>query len=259
MIVETINTHKFKKVDGVYILTEIKNQFEKDYLKVREKENRLYTDDEVKSLPFTTENITHKDEWKLREKSFLRFKEYLTSKKENLNILDLGCGNGWFCGQLSKHFNNSFYCADVNMNELKQAARVFNTDNIKYVYADIFNTEIRQENIDLIIINAAIQYFPDFKRLINKLLTLIRENGEIHIMDSPLYSNDEVENAKERTRVYFSSIGFPQMTDRYFHHTFSELDDFNYTILYEPLSVRKKIKRLITSKDSPFHWILITK
>ena len=40
--------------DGIYILSEINNEFEKIYLKVREKENRIFSDDEVKKLPFAS-------------------------------------------------------------------------------------------------------------------------------------------------------------------------------------------------------------
>ncbi|MCK7529492.1 MAG: hypothetical protein MZV64_74030 [Ignavibacteriales bacterium] len=94
--------------DGIYILSEINNEFEKIYLQVRDKENRIFSDDEVKNLPFASDSNPHKKEWDLRAKSFQRFKEYLKSKKQNLNILDLGCGNGWFSGQLSKTFNHRF-------------------------------------------------------------------------------------------------------------------------------------------------------
>ncbi|MBP1683670.1 MAG: hypothetical protein H6Q27_1237, partial [Ignavibacteriaceae bacterium] len=75
--------------DGIFILSEINNEFEKIYLKVREKENRIFSDAELKQLPFASESNPHKKEWDLRAKSFQRFKEYLKSKKQNLNILDL--------------------------------------------------------------------------------------------------------------------------------------------------------------------------
>ena len=91
--------------DGVYILSEINDEFETIYLKVREKEKRIYSDEELIKLPFASKTNPHKKEWDLRAKSFLRFKDYLVSKKEKINILDLGCGNGWFSGQLSKSFN----------------------------------------------------------------------------------------------------------------------------------------------------------
>ena len=205
------------------------------------------------------ESNPHKKEWDLRAKSFLRFKNYLKSKKQNLIILDLGCGNGWFSGQLSKTFNHIFFCVDVNLTELKQGRKVFDSVQMKFAYADIFKAEIPIASIDIIIINAAVQYFPDFKRLLEKLLTLIKENGEIHIIDSPFYSGTEVNNARKRTIDYYRSIGFPEMTNNYFHHSFSELSGFNSEVLYNPKSFNKKVMRLFSIKDSPFPWIKITR
>ena len=101
-------------IDGIYILSEINNEFENIYLKVREKENRTYSSTELKKLPFASKTNPHKKEWDLRAKSFLRLKKYLNNKKANSNILDLGCGNCWLTGQLSNTFNFNFYCVDVN-------------------------------------------------------------------------------------------------------------------------------------------------
>ena len=66
-----------------------------------------------------------------------------------------------------------------------------------------FKVEILIASIDIIIINAAVQYFPDFKRLLEKLLTLIKENGEIHIIDSPFYSEMKWTMPKRRTIDYY--------------------------------------------------------
>jgi len=205
--------------DDVYILTEINNEFESIYLNVRAKEKRIYTDNELINLPFPSNNNPHKKEWNIRAKSYNRFKEYLRQKKDNLSILDLGCGNGWFSGQLSKSLNHNFYCVDVNLAELKQGRRVFNSEQIKFIYADIFTSDIPKAFFDVVIINAAAQYFTDFKKLINHIFTLSKTNGEIHIIDSPFYLETEVNDAKKRTEKYYQSLGFPEMANNYFHRS----------------------------------------
>ena len=254
-----INLSKFSKDEGVYILSPVISKFVDIYLKVREKENRIYSDAELILLPFASSSNPHKNEWDLRAKSFQRFKEYLKTKKQNLNILDLGCGNGWFCGHLSRTFEHNFYCADVNMTELKQGRKVFNSEQIKFIYADVFNAEIHTASFDIITVNAAVQYFPDLRKLIERLLALIKENGEVHIIDSPLYSKSEAINAKKRTMVYYSSIGYSEMAEKYYHHTWDELLAFKFEILYQPDAMKNKIKRMLSHKDSPFYWIKITR
>lgn len=253
-----INLSKFNSDEGVYVLSPINNTFEDVYLKVREKENRVYADAELILLPFASSSNPHKSEWNLRARSYLRFKEYLNAKKQGLNILDLGCGNGWFCGQLSKSFNHDFYLVDVNFTELTQGRRVFNSEKLKFIYADIFESKFPEKGFDIILINAAIQYFPDISKLLNKLLTLLKVNGELHIIDSPIYSVNEAIKAKERTQNYHSSIGFPEMSDKYHHHTWEDIRQFNYKILYNPLTLTNKIKKIFV-RDCPFPWIKITR
>ena len=244
--------------NGVYILSKIDNEFETTYLKVREKEDRIYSDNELKKLPFATDTNPHKKEWGLRAKSYLRFKNYLKSCNEVIKILDLGCGNGWFCGQLSKSYNHSYYCIDINQTELIQGSKVFNSQNIKFNYADIFEIVFSENSFDIITINAAIQYFPDLKKLLDKLFTILTAQGEIHIIDSPIYSETEATKAKQRTQDYYSAMGFTEMIEKYHHHTWNEFRDLNYKILYNPQSVINKFRKVL-SGDSPFPWIKISK
>jgi len=252
-----IGLSKYKLKDGVYILTPVNDRFEEIYLKVREKEKRIYSDEELDNLPFATANNPHKDEWKIRTESFLKFKKYLDMKSTSMNILDLGSGNGWFSIQLSKSTDHKYRCVDVNLTELKQGAQVAKSDHIKFFYADIFSAEISSSFFDMIIINSAVQYFPDLKTLLKTLLALLKPEGEIHIIDSPFYREKELPDAKQRTINYFSSIGFPEMSENYFHRTWSELSSFSYKILYNPLALKSKVLKFISPKTSPFPWICI--
>lgn len=254
-----LNLSKISSEEGVFILSPVISTFENVYLKVREKENRIYSDAELLLLPFASSSNPHKNEWDLRARTYQRFKEYLSNQSKNINILDLGCGNGWLCGQLSKSFNHNFYCVDVNLTEMKQGRKVFNSEQIIFVCADIFNAEIAQASFDMITVNAAVQYFSDLKALLKKLTALLTVNGEIHILDSPFYSKSDAVKAKKRTMDYYSSLGFPEMADKYFHHTWNELSEFKFEILHQPDSFSSKIKRLFLKADSPFPWIKITR
>ena len=250
---------KLNKVNGVIRISDVDDTFEKMYLKSRNKEKRVYSDDEIKLLPYASTLNPHKGEWAIRTKSFLRFREYLSRKKSILNILDLGSGNGWMTGQLAKEFNHNYYCVDVNLIELEQAARVFDENNITFIYADILSTSFPTNVFDIVIINSALQYFQNISSLIKELFFVSKSYGEIHIIDTPFYRQNELINAKNRTLKYYQSIGFPEMSKYYYHHSIHELKYLRYSYLHNPYSFKKKLTDLFFEKDSPFPWILITK
>lgn len=239
--------------EQVQYLTTPDPGFEHLYLQLREKENRIYSDSELKVLPYLKNHI-HTAEWLLRVKTCNRFGSYLKARKFNGPVLDLGCGNGWFTHWLHIMTGNATDGADVNENELKQAALVFGTEHIQFYYADIFQKSPRPE-YSLITLNACIQYFPEIEKLITRLRSLLEKNGEIHILDSPFYEDMEVTNASIRSKVYYKKMGAEPLSGYYHHHRKTEIVHLNGTILYLPgKGLMAKLK-----KDSPFPWVMFRK
>lgn len=257
MIIEEFRD--LKTVNGVVRISEVDESFERLYLQVRKKENRIYSDDEIKLLPYASKINPHKNEWALRTKSFLRFKEYLSQKKSRLNILDLGCGNGWLAGQFAKDFDHNYFCVDVNLTELEQAARVFENENIKFIYSDIFATTFPANTFDIVIINSALQYFQNISVLLKELFFISKTYGEIHIIDTPFYDQNELMQAKNRTLKYYTSLGFPEMAGKYFHHTLEDFRYLRYSYIYNPDSFKNKLSKFVFDQDSPFPWLLVTR
>ncbi|MCZ6703487.1 MAG: class I SAM-dependent methyltransferase, partial [Ignavibacteria bacterium] len=231
--------------------------FEKLYLEVRKAENRIYHDDEVKLLPYASSTNPHYAEWNLRAISLQRVLKFLKTKTNYLKILDLGCGNGWFSSRLAALPNLEAYGLDVNYYELIQAANIFHQPNLKFFYGDIFEDIFTYGIFDIIFLNSTIQYFSDLKALIIRLNDFLNNKGEIHILDSPLYTVDSIDQAKKRSFNYYQSIGYSEMTNHYFHHSYNELQNFKYDVLFNPNKVISTLKILIRIKDSPFPWIRI--
>ncbi len=254
-----INLKKYRFKNGIYIVSQIDKDFEYLYLKVREREKRVYSDKEVKLLPNTSSSNPHKEEWKLRKRSLYRFTNYIQKYSDKLNLLDIGSGNGWFSANIANRSSIDIYALDVNKFELEQAARVFNFKNIYFICGNIFDNIFEEQSYDIITLNSSIQYFDDLNTLIKRLFYFLTDAGEIHIIDSPIYNQNELAGAKERSAHYYISTGFPEMAKHYHHHTFDELKDFSYKILYDPIAVQNNLKKIFGFKDSPFPWIRIIK
>ena len=228
--------------------------FETLYTQLREKEGRIHPDEEVAQLPMVSPAHPHYKEWLIRKDSSQKLVSWLKKKKKPLDMLEIGCGNGWLSHKLSTIPRSMVIGTDINFSEIQQAARVFqHAPNLHFIYTYAEPGIFKEKRFDIVIFAAAIQYFESFPETIKNALNWLKQDGEIHILDSPFYSAMEVSPARQRSRDYYESKGFPGMIDYYFHHSFEELKKFNYEILYQP---GKLIKRF-TGNKNPFPWIVI--
>ncbi|MEO8398631.1 MAG: hypothetical protein ABI550_02325, partial [Ignavibacteriaceae bacterium] len=81
------------------------------YLKVREKEGRIYDIETLKKLPDVHKNHRHSKEWSLRKKSAENLTKYFLQFSEE-KILDLGCGNGWLSNYLVEKTSHKLFAVD---------------------------------------------------------------------------------------------------------------------------------------------------
>lgn len=228
--------------------------FEKLYLQVRKAEQRIYTDDEVKRLPGISSGHPHSNEWKQRRVSCERLIKYLDKKQKPLEILEIGSGNGWFSAQLAKNTSWKVIGVDINKEELTQATRVFQKiPNLEFIQGDIRSGLMEQKNFDVIIFASSIQYFSSIVEIVKAALLLLRNDGEIHILDTAFYTPKEIDVARKRTKDYYTRIGFPEAASYYFHHKIDDLGNFKAKILYNPKSLINKFRR----NKNPFYWICV--
>jgi ubiquinone/menaquinone biosynthesis C-methylase UbiE len=235
---------------------EYEKQFQDLYIALRETENRLYSDEELARLPEVDPKHMYYDEWLIRKSSFERFRKYLEHKKCDLNILEVGCGNGWLSHALSGIRRSQVTGIDINSIELEQARRVFfGKANLSFILGDLRSAGLTPLSIDIIVFAASIQYFENLDEILTAAFKLLKHYGEVHIIDTKFYKPAEVIKAKERSAVYFHSLGFEEMSYSYFHHSMNKLDGYNYQVMYDP----NHLFNLILKRKDPFHWIMIKK
>jgi ubiquinone/menaquinone biosynthesis C-methylase UbiE len=228
--------------------------FESLYLELRAKEQRIYTDEQLRHLPFIPGSHIHAAEWKLRKKSAQRLTSYLENKKMPLNILEVGCGNGWLAAKLSTIKDSKITALDINRVELNQGTRVFSEfRNLQFEYGDVRNESDPRTKYDIIVFASSLQYFPSLDQVLDASFKLLKNSGEIHILDTAFYTEENLHAAQVRTENYFRGQGMPEMTAFYFHHLKSDLQKFKPRILYNPLRWLNRLKN-----NSPFYWICLS-
>jgi ubiquinone/menaquinone biosynthesis C-methylase UbiE len=232
----------------------ISREFEKLYLQLRRKEGRIYTDDEVADLPYIHPSHTHYKEWVIRKHSCRALISYIKNKDSFSNILEIGCGNGWLAAQIAKAVDAEVTGMDINTTELEQAKRVFyQVPGLSFIKGSLETNSLKGRKFDMIIFAASIQYFSPLKQIINTAVEHLTLQGEVHIMDSPFYHLPELAAARQRTKEYYQSLGFPAMAGHYHHHAINELEVFQFKILHHPLGWKNKL----SIKKNPFYWITI--
>jgi ubiquinone/menaquinone biosynthesis C-methylase UbiE len=229
--------------------------FEKKYIITRSLENRLYSDEEVMKLPQIAPSHTHYKEWQSRRRSARRLVRYLKGKGRPLEVLEIGCGNGWLSHLIAEIPDTQVTGLDINFTELQQAARVFNDDpNLSFIHGDLRSPGLGEQQFDIILFAATVEYFPSLKKIVHRSLMYLKPEGEVHILDTRLHRQGEIPTARMRTLAYYTSLGYPEMADFYFHHSSRDLRSFHYALLYNPNSFTA---RLLGSRcDLP--WIRIT-
>lgn len=230
------------------------NQFEDLYLKVRELEGRLYSDEMVSELPKVEPHHSLYHEWQIRKSSADRLIKHIGSRNQSSNLLEIGCGNGWLCNYLYQGLGINCLGIDLNIHELKQAKRVFESDRLKFAYANVFDSSLEEGKYDAIVFEASIQYFGDIPMLLNQVKKLLSPTGKIYIIDSPIYESQHlVKEAKKRSEQYYQRMEVEELSSCYFHHCWDDFSEFDLKKIYNPASFSVRLLRKLKVKlFSPF-------
>ena len=248
--------HNLKIIKGFLPLqeTSIEDRFNELYIALRLKEERIYSDRELLLLPKVPSSHRHFKEWNIRRHSSDKLLHYIRRSGHICNILEVGCGNGWLSAKLSTVPKGNVTGIDINIVELEQARKVFGKiHNLRFMYGDIRSGMLQDKKYDLIVFAASIQYFPSLDEILKVALQHLTLQGEIHILDSHLYWFNEIAEAKQRSKKYYTQTGFREMSEYYFHHSFEDLRPFCFSVLYNPQALKNKLM----FRKNPFHWVVI--
>jgi len=160
---------------------------------------RGFTDEEVELLPNLPKTHPQYKHWQLRKRSCQKLMRHfalraggrLSEGQTGLSILEVGCGNGWLSHHLASIPGHRILGLDRDLQVLQQAARIFrHQSNLKFMCGDFYSGIIQGLTFDAIIFSGSIQYFPSLANALTAALFQLKDDGEVHILDTSLSRKD---------------------------------------------------------------------
>lgn len=212
----------FHRTDGIWRMMPAERlghfaQFIQEYETVRFHEGRGANDPQYyRKLPFVDTTGRFTEDWRIRATSFCTLIERVVEPAEErlarpLKILDIGAGNGWLSNHLAGR-GHDVAAVDLltNADDGLGTHMYYETDFVP-VQAEFDRLPFTGGQIDLVIFNGSLHYSTDFTVTLREALRVLRPDGQLVIVDSPVYQSvsSGVAMVREREEQFRRAYGFP--------------------------------------------------
>ncbi len=195
-----------------------RQQFLREYGTVRTSEGRGSEDARwYYALPYCDLSGRLAGQWAMRGRSWRYFERRILPGFERrlgpaLRVLDLGAGNCWMSWKLALR-GHCPLALDIFTDErdgLRASQHYRAQTPFPVVEAEFDNIPAPDSSVDLAIFNASFHYSQDYGRTIAEVKRVLRHDGAIVIIDSPLYKCPEHGRrmVEERKRRFTEQYGF---------------------------------------------------
>jgi SAM-dependent methyltransferase len=186
--------------------------FMQEYAQVREAEGWGNADPAYyRALPFRDASGRHAAIWRIRARSYQALQSHLLLPKNRpQRILDLGAGNGWLAYRLA-HAGHAVAAVDLMVNEVDGlGTHPYYDAAYLPLQAEFDHLPLASSQADFVIFNGAFHYATDYEQTLQEALRLLRPQGHIVIMDSPLYRDGDSgrQMVQEREEAFAARYGF---------------------------------------------------
>lgn len=211
----------YPRVDGIWHLLPPQReghyaQFVQDYETVRKAEGRG-ADDPMwyRALPFIDQSGKFSADWRIRAQSYNTLLRRLLIPIENrlrgtrFTIADIGAGNGWLSNRFAER-DHHVAAVDLLVNDWDGlgAYRHYMT-HFTPVQAEFDHLPFESTQFDLVVFNGALHYATDYAVTLTEALRLLKPEGYLIIMDSPVYhdATSGVQMVAEREAHFEQTYG----------------------------------------------------
>jgi ubiquinone/menaquinone biosynthesis C-methylase UbiE len=110
----------------------------------------------------------------------------LLDLKENVNMLDIGCGSGWALDQVSKLVNDkgTFFGVDLSAKMIERALDNFKRrENFHFIIANAEEIPFEGNYFDVIICTNSFHHYLHPDKALKEMYRLLKPGGKVYILD----------------------------------------------------------------------------
>lgn len=211
----------YPRTDGMWRLLTADRESEvrpflEQYETIRTAEGRGSDDPAFyRALPFEDRTGRFAEDWRVRAESFRTFRARILAPLESrhdrpLRVLDLGAGNGWLSNRIARRGHRPV-ALDLRVDDRDGlgAGRHYETD-FPAVQADFRELPFPDRSFDLAVFNASLHYAPDVNRAVQEAARVLRREGRLAVVDTPLYRDPASgrQMVREREDAFEEAYGF---------------------------------------------------
>lgn len=102
---------------------------------------------------------------------------------DDQQVLDVACGTGIITLEIAKksHYTTAVDISSGMLKVIRDKARKWNIENISFIQGDIFTPALEGRKFDVIMLMNAFHYFRYPENLINRIRSLLNDNGTFFV------------------------------------------------------------------------------
>jgi SAM-dependent methyltransferase len=192
------------------------SQFVQDYETIRRAEGRGASDPAwYRALPFEDITSRYSADWRVRRHSYEVLLNRVIApmertRRRTLKVADLGAGNCWLSNQLSAR-GHDLAAIDLLTNDFDGlGAHIHYETEFTLIQAEFDRLPVESNRFDLVIFNGSFHYSIDYTNTLVEALRILRADGKLVLMDSPIYHNSASgrQMVRERAAQFERCHGF---------------------------------------------------
>ena len=149
------------------------------------------TQDKKKEISFFDQFIEKNHEYvglseKSYKKLFFELSKSLSSQKQKIKILELGCGTGTFTKNIYSLNNSKVFGCDISRKSIEKAISLY--PEINFSVQDIENLSFEDNSFDVVIFSGVLHHFDSLNNALTEAKRVLKKDGLIFSFDPNLHN-----------------------------------------------------------------------